>query len=69
MRGFENNNRPEKSEYPDVLDAVKVGRLDDVGWPDQPIEGREMGSAIVGGERCGCVGCGVCHFCLPDRFG
>ena len=69
MGGFEEDDGPEEGEFPDVFDAVEEDWLDDVGRADQPVEGREMGGAVVGREG----GCGVggyeCHDLACDCIG
>lgn len=56
MYSLEDDDRPEESEAPDVVDVVEEFRMDEILGSNEPVEG---------GERRGCVVCrdpgsGVC---------
>ena len=57
MGGFEHDERPVEREAPDVAFVVEVVGLDDVARADEPVEGRERGRDVAGGNGgCGIVG-------------
>lgn len=63
MRSFKHDDSPEESELPDVLDVIEVGRLNDGGRPDEPVEGWEVRRVVLGGDGgCG-VRCDERHLC------
>ena len=57
MGSFEDDERPVEREAPDVAFVVEVVGLDDVAGADEPVEGRERGGNVAGGNGgCGIVG-------------
>ncbi len=55
MGGFEDDERPVEREAPDVAFVVEVVGFDDVAGADEPVEGRERGGDVAGGNG----GCGI----------
>lgn len=57
MGSFEDDERPVEREAPDITFVVEVVGFDDVTRADEPVEGREGGGDVVGGNGgCGIVG-------------
>lgn len=61
MNSLEDDDRPEKSEAPDIMDVVKESGLYEIVGSNEPVEGREgrgfvvfrhWGSGICRGGHC-----------------
>ena len=56
MHGLEDDDRPEKSEAPDITDVVEEFRLHEGMRSNEPVEGGERRSLVVFWDRGSGVG-------------
>lgn len=68
MRGFKDYDRPKECETPYILRVVEERRLDDVAGTNEPVEGGEARSAVMGwNSRGGIVYSGHDGWVLRER--
>lgn len=58
MSGLEDDDGPEKSKAPDVMDVVEESGLDEIVRSDEPVEGGEGRGLVVFRDRGGGLGRG-----------
>ena len=56
MYGLEDDDRPEESEAPDIVDVVKKLGLDEIMGPNEPVERGKGRGCVIRGDRSSGVG-------------